>query len=373
MRILRRPAAALTCAAAALAALTAALSGCTIGNQPPVALAQLPGSTTVHAKVHAGPITVGVDLNIVRYHEPDSLVESQGRRDIRYIAKVLHAQEVGLDFSLVIPSARSNSVEETTYVTPTLTQLKALTEAARSYKLRIQYRVLFWVESGSGNTTKLNPPDLAAFFSSLLTAETPFLQLAQAEGVGEFVVGTEKTSIEHALNWPGFFTSAAKVYHGALSYAEWGGEPGSGGAVWGGGCLMPDKECGITFYPKMSLGETPSVAQLTSSMESDLRQLPAASLAKMEIDEVGIPATAHAFAEPYQWNLAGPRDDHVQADWFTAACAAVHAEGMRGLSVWDMPLAVDPSAAPAANNIFTGRPAVVAAIQACTKGARGSG
>jgi hypothetical protein len=354
--------------ACAVTALVAMLGGCTIGNQPPVSIGSTQVGQPVQTGAHRGPMTLGVDLSVVPEHQTDPALESEGRRDIAYIANVLHAQQIGIDFSLVTSGTYTNTIQPTKYATPSLAVLKTLTDVAKSYKLRVQYRVLFWVGKG-GSSTKLDPPSFDTFFANLLTAETPFLQLAQQEGVSEFVVGTEKTTIEHALNWPGFFTSAAKVYHGLLSYAEWGGEPGQGGTFWGDGCIMPDKVCGITFYPDMSLGSSPTVAQLTHAMETDLQQVPASTLHRMEIDEMGIPATPASYTVPWNWNLSGSRDDQVQANWFTAACAAAHAEGMVGLSLWDMPVSVNPAAAPTANNIFTGRPAVVAAIQSCARGA----
>jgi hypothetical protein len=366
----------------AAVALAVVLSGCTIGNQPPIGMAnpRVQGGSLSGRPVarHTGPVPIGIDLNVVSNNEPDSVISSLGRQDIRYMADVLHVNEIGIDFSVVDPSLTSDEVTTPSGVTPSVSAIKSLTEIAKSYKLRVQYRILFWIQGTS--STKLKPADINAWFANLQTAETPYLQLAQQEGVSEFVAGTEKTGVEHAPNWQGFFNWAKTIYKGTLSYAAWGGEPGQGGVVFGSGCTMPVSPCGITFYPDMSLGSSPTVAQLTHAMETDLTsRMTSSELQNLEIDEMGIPATPVGYGKPWDWNLSGPRNDQVQANWFTAACTAVQYLGMRGLLLWEMPMftsgrnpvGVNPAASPEANNIMTGRPAVTAAIQSCAKGTPG--
>jgi hypothetical protein len=376
MTMWRRPRIAVAVPGAA-AALAVVLSGCTIGNQLPINMAkpqaEVQGSNP--AGPHkTGPISVGVDLNVVANNQPDSVISSLGQQDIKYMADVLHTNEIGIDFSLVDPGLTSDEVTAPSGVTPSVSAIKALTEIAKSYKLRVQYRILFWIQGSS--STKLKPADINTWFANLQNAEKPYLQLAQQEGVSEFVAGTEKTGVEHAPNWQGFFNWAKTIYKGTLSYAAWGGEPGQGGVVFGSGCTMPVSQCGITFYPDMSLGSSPTVAQLTHAMETDLTgRMTLSELRNLEIDEMGIPATPAGYDKPWYWNLSGPRNDQVQANWFTAACNAVSHLGMRGLLLWEMPMftsgrhptAVNPSAPPVANNILTDRPSVTAAIQACAK------
>jgi hypothetical protein len=352
------------------AALLAAVSGCSLGIPSAAKIDQLSprtAKTTPAAKttVKHQPFLFGVDLSLDK-HYPDADIDEWGQRDIAYMANTLHVQEVGIDFPLVIPSYTSDSVEATSYVSPTVSQVQTLTNIAKQYKLKVQYRVLFWVP---GRQHPLHPADLRTFFANMLSAETPYLQLAQQEGVTSFVAGTERTTIERDSQWSQFFSGAAKIYHGELSYAMWGGEPHQGGYFWGQGCDMPMQVCGVTFYPDQSLPSTASVPQIVSGWEKALQRVPASLLARTQIDEMGIPAVQNAYGSPWNWNQAGTRDDQVQANWYTAACTAARAENMRGMLIWAMPIEVDPAADPTKATTFTSRSATVSAIQACAKAA----
>lgn len=361
-----------TATAVLASALLAAVAGCSTGILSTTKLAQLtprtsssptPAPPAKHTKHQ--PFMFGVDLSLDK-HYPDGDVSVWGQRDIAYMADTLHVQEVGIDFDLVIPNYKSDVVEATGYVSATVAQVKLLTEIAKHYHLAVQYRILFWVP---GRQHALHPADIGTFFDNMLSAETPYLQVAQEEGVSSFVAGTERTTIERDSHWSGFFSSASKIYHGQLSYAMWGGEPGQGGYFWGQGCDMPMQECGVTFYPDQSLPPTASVAQLTAAWEKALEGVPDSLLARTQIDEMGIPAVEKAYGSPWNWDQAGTRDDQVQANWYTAACAAARAKNMLGALLWAMPIEVDPAAAPAKATTFTSRAATVAAIQACSRAA----
>jgi hypothetical protein len=335
-------------------ALLAMLTGCSFG---------IPRGPVQPAHQPSGPrgMTVGVDLNVNRPYTPAE-IESWGHRDIAYMADVLHVQAVGIDFNLVIPYEGSDQVEPTNYATATVSDIEILTRIAESYHLQIEYRVLYWL---SGNAKTLHPAHPAAFFANLLTAESPYLRLAQQYGVSQFIAGTEWASFEEQPEWTSFLTDAGQIYHGVLSYAMWGGEPGQGGVFWGQGCDMPITVCGVTFYPDLKLGPTASVSQVAAGWEADLTRLPASTLENLEIDEVGIPAITSAYHEPWDWTMTGKIDDTVQATWYTAACDAAHAEHLSGLWFWTMPIDADPSSAAAAPTLFAGRSASVAAIRAC--------
>lgn len=309
-------------------------------------------------------MTVGVDLNVNRPYTTTQ-IESWGRRDIAYMADVLHVQAVGIDFNLVIPYEGSDQVKVTDYATATVPEIGILTRIAHSYHLQVEYRVLFWL---SGNARSLHPAHPAAFFTNLLATELPYLQLAQQDGVSQFIAGTEWASFEEQPEWTSFLAQAGQIYHGTLSYAMWGGEPGQGGVFWGQGCDMPIAVCGVTFYPDLTLGPTASLSQVTAAWEADLTRLPTSTLENLEIDEVGIPAVYGAYRDPWNWSLTGRLDGSLQATWYTAACDAAHAEHLRGIWFWTMPINADPSSAAAAPTLFAGRAASVAAIRSCATG-----
>jgi hypothetical protein len=345
----------------AIALLLTVVTGCSFGI-PRASARPAPRITIPQA------FTVGVDLNVNRPYTP-AQIASWGRRDIAYMADVLHVQAVGIDFDLVSPYQGSDQMKATDYATPTVADIETLTRIAQSYHLEVEYRVLYWLSAGERS---IHPAHAPAFFANLLTAESPYLRLAQHYDVGQFIAGTEWASLEEEPEWNWFLAHAAQIYHGVLTYAMWGGEPGQGGVFWGQGCDMPIALCGVTFYPDDTLPPTASVAQVTTAWEATLTRLPASTLENLEIDEVGIPAIAGAYRQPWNWSQTGRLDATVQATWFTAACAAAHAERLRGLWFWTMPINDDPSSASASPTLFAGRPGSVAAIQACAQSARSS-
>lgn len=338
-----------------------AATGCTLGI--PKNLPQYGTSTHTPAPLGSnGPLTVGVDLSVVPGKSTADQIISWGKRDIAYIANTLHVQSVGIDFPLVVPEEHADTIEATTFATPTVDEVKQLTHIAHTYHLQVQYRVLFRIHSKH----RLSPANRDTWFANLLAVETPYLQAAQGYGVNQFIVGTEQAPIEHDTHWGQFEAQAAKIYHGTISYAMWGGEPDQGGVFWGQGCSMPFKQCGITFYPKMSLPQTASVSQIAQVMQSDLNRLDPKVLEHMAIDELGIPAVDGAFQHPWDWTMSGKQDDNVQANWLSAACQAAHAVGIQGLWLWWMPIESDPASTPAATE-FAGRAASVKAIQTCAQ------
>jgi glycosyl hydrolase family 113 len=327
---------------------------------PPQALAPAP----------RGPMAVGVDL----YQNQDNsvaLTRSYGERTIKYIANTLRVKSIGIAWDYAVPGWNSNKVLPTSQITPSIDDIRALTSIAQSYGLHVEYRVLFTVAGVNGQSERLAPKDTKAWLNSLLAAEAPALRLAQSEHVGEFIVGTEMPTTSGSPLWSGFFRQAAKIYHGTLSYATWGGNPQSGGFFSVKRSLPPVGLYGVTAYPSVHLPPSASVSELTSAWESFLRTVPAPVLRRTAIDEVGIPAADGSYADPWNWNeVTGQRDDEVQARWFLAACAAAEREHMRGIYFWSFDLSDNPAFSLATSAVrFDGRPASVAAIRACQQSA----
>jgi hypothetical protein len=346
--------------ALASAAAALALAGCSaVAAGDPAGGGLPPGSP------HAGEyrLTVGVDLYVDRDY-PLSQVRAWGERDIAYLANVLHVANVGIDWDFVLPSPHADQVEPASFVTPPPADVRALTDIAKAHGMTVTYRVLFWLD---GPTAPLAPDHPDAFFASLLAAERPYLALAQAEGVPEFVTGTERTTLAASPRWGWLLGRAAETYDGTLSYAQWGGEPGDGGFFYGDGYLMPVGEYGVTTYPNTDLAATATTAQLTGAWEAYLSRVPGPVLERTAIDEVGIPAEDGEYSHPWDWPGRGAPDDEIQARWFAAACAAAAAERMRGIWFWNAAIEDDPAEPPTSAVSFEGRPTAEAAIRACAE------
>ncbi len=174
-------------------------------------------------------------------------------------------------------------------------------------------------------------------------------------------------SIDQRPLWRSFFRRAARIYKGSLSYAIWGGHTATQGFFSGSRAPLPTADLGATAYPHVNLGKTASVASLTKAWESYLSDhTPGSVLRRTAIDEIGIPALAGAYADPWLWdNVTGTADPTIQARWFEAACAAVTAEHMRGIYFWSETLNDNPASPFPSLVGFLGRPASLAAIKSC--------
>lgn len=349
-----------------LAALASALAlaGCTPASpraQAQAAQAQPAGSTA------SRPMTVGVDLYIKRANAGD--VARFAARDLAYLRNVLDIRNVQIDWNL---QSSGNQVERRPGM-PSAQVISTVTKLAREDGLNVSYRILFDVPASSGHIGRIDPSDPPAWFASLYAAEKPYLEVAQQNDVREFVAGTERTTIEGNPLWRRFFTQAASVYHGTLSYASWGGRPGYGGVLGGSlSELPPVSDYGLTAYPEVPLPADAPQDQVTAAWEAFLRHLPANIRYRTALDEVGIPASARAYRQPWGWDTySGAADNEVQARWFTAVCTAAAAEHLRG--IWFFAAFLDDNPARPYPGLakFEHRPASEAAIKTCAEDATG--
>lgn len=311
----------------------------------------------------AAAFTVGVDLNMPR-SVPVAAAKAAGCRDMRYLRQALGVRAVQIAWDFDLPSADASQVDASGSGTASPAAISAVTTCAKRAGFTVSYRVILRVP---GPVTPLRPAEPSVFLASLLAAERPYLALGQQERIDQFIAGTERTSIANLPQWTWFFAQAARVYHGSLSYAQWGGEPGDGGFFFGDDYHMPVQDLGVTAYPNISLPPSASTAELTASWERVLSGVPSAVLHRTTIDEIGIPALTGAYERPWDWPGTGKPDDQVQARWFAAACTAARAERMRGIFFWNLNLADNPAHPFPSPVKFTGRPASVAAVRACAE------
>jgi hypothetical protein len=312
---------------------------------------------------------VGVNLYVEDNYSLKDVTE-WGERDLKYIRDTLGLKAVAIDWDYNVPSDGADVVETSPTRTPTIADLRELTKIAKSYGLRVEYRALFAIDNSDTRDRSIVPRHLGDWLDSLLSTETPALELAQDEHVSEFVVGTEMASVDdQSALWGDFFKKAAKIYKGTLSYASWGGrsDENSGGFFDDHRVDLPITDLGASAYPPIDLLRDASVAELTKAWKKFLtRYTPESVLRRTAIDEIGIPALGGAYFDTWQWdNLKGKADPTVQARWFEAACDAVTAEHMRGIYFWSEPLNDNPAKPFDSLVGFLGRPESLDAIKAC--------
>jgi hypothetical protein len=350
-------------AAAAVGAVVCATAAMPSAQAQTAATSQAKGLVT--SKATTSPV-VGVNL-YVNENYTLAQIKEWGARDLAYIAYTLKLKAVQIDWDYNVPTADSNIVKASATRTPTIADLEALTTLAKFYGLSVSYRALFAINNRDSRSGSIDPKHLSVWLNWLLATENATLRLAQRDKVSEFVVGTEMASIDQSPLWAGFFKKAAKIYHGILSYAQWGGSPGEGGFFSASRTSFPLTHLGVSAYPPLALSSLASVGSLTKAWENFLtRYTPASVLRRTAIDEIGIPAVRGAYSDPWQWNgLTGPADPTIQARWFAAACNAATAEHMRGIYFWSMALNDDPGNPYPSLVGFLVRPASLAAIRSC--------
>ena len=303
---------------------------------------------------------LGVDL-YAKYNYPLSKVNTYGRRDLRYIKKVLHSDRVSISWNLFAPfnhsdqvvaarkatvtgSSRTGGVQGGSTLTPANVAL--LTRIAIADGMMVQYRPLIKIEGPSQWEGYVAPANIATWFRSYFRAMLPYLRVAQRYRIAEFVVGTELADLEQyapASQWRAFLSQVSDVYHGRISYAAWGGHYYKTSARK----LPRVADMGLTTYPDIHFRSVncpaiPTVWQLVGAWRSVFKQVPAKLRARTSIDELGIPAGCGAWNAPWNWNKGYVPNQQVQARWFTAACIVVKQLDMRAIYFWNVNLANDP-------------------------------
>ena len=342
--------------AAVIAAVGALVASC--GTHPgiPATVAEAPAATHHPSRPAYDPV-LGVDLYAQDNYTP-AQVRVYGTRMLAYIKNTLHADAVGIVWDFFAPGDTSNVVESTP-ATLTPAGVAILTRIAHRDGLAVYYRPLMFALSYNRTPWEgaFQPPDQAAWFTSYYQAEKPYLKVAQRLRVAGFVAGTELHDLNSSTQWPGFLTRIARIYHGAVSYAEWDGDYFK--HRW-----VPVTPIGMDMYPHLRLRPGATVAQVEAAWIHELDRVPATVQQRTLIDETGIEARTGAYRNPPALNLPGRLDEQVQANWFLAGCRAVQARHLRGLFIWKTDLADNPAHPSAALSVFEGRKGA-AAIREC--------
>lgn len=349
----------LAATATAIVALALSAGGCGHPMVPSSAVQKALPPATSHSPVSdigPGP-QLGVDLYAGTGY-PLPVVRHYGQRTLRYIAKALGAQGVGLIWNLYSPSGTSDSVVPTK-ISLSPAAIRDLTVIAQAHHLFVQYRPLIRVDPQWDWEGIIMPPDKRAWFESLFQAELPYLRIAQRLHVNEFVVGTELSGLNANSEWPWFLAKVRSVYHGTISYAAYQNQyfnvPRD---------LPPLKEFGIDPYPNVNLPPSASVAQLVAGWDYYFRTVPEPLLRHTVMDEVSIAATDGAYLSPSVWSVQGVHDPQIQVRWFTAACKIARQYSMRGLYFYEVDLSDNPAHPPNFPASFFGKPGA-GAIRNC--------
>lgn len=312
---------------------------------------------------------LGVDLYAPKNY-PAATVQTDGERTVAYIKNKLKADAIGIVWNFYQNNPYNASITANAG-TLSASNVAILTKIALQHHLQVEYRPIILVPHTSNQWEGLiSPYPEASWFNNYFKAELPYLKVAQRLNVPEFVTGTELYSLNNSSLWPSFFNRVSRVYHGIISYSSWdgsyfGANPGSSFQT-ANPALLPAKYLGMDMYWRMNLPSTATSSQVIAEWENLFGKVPASVLRRTAIDETGIQARAGAYSRPEDLGKPGARDEDVQANWFTAACATVKRFGMRGVFFFKVDLADNPEHPATSLSTFEGREGAEA-VSGCVK------
>jgi hypothetical protein len=357
-------------AAAALATAIGAV-GCNhplLPKTPPTISAASLG-TSQWGVLGQGKPVLGVDLYVPQNY-PAATVQADGERTVAYIKNTLKADAIGIVWNFYSFNPYNASITANAD-TLSASNVAILTRIAQQHHLQVEYRPIIQVMNQPNNWSGLiSPYPESNWFNNYFKAELPYLKVAQELKVPEFVAGTELYRLNNSSLWPSFFNRISRVYHGIISYSSWdgsyfGANPGSSFQT-ANPALLPAKYLGMDMYWHMNLPSTATSSQVTAEWENLFGKVPVSVLHRTAIDETGIQARTGAYSRPEDLARAGTRNEDVQANWFTAACATVKRFAMRGVFFFKVDLADNPEHPATSLSTFEGREGAEA-VTGCVK------
>jgi hypothetical protein len=297
------------------------------------------------ATVRQPTFQAGIDVDAFTFRGQDFAAASATL--IAY-AKTLQANSLSISFPFFMSSRSSTRVFATSR-TPTPAELALLIADAERAGLYVSLRPLLSEATIGHSRVAWKPAHPVAWFASYERFLMPYARMAQANKVGEFIVGAEFAKFGSSPLWNHLDRVLATVFHGKLAYSNNDTKGLSRSA--GGRLTVKTVDAYHPIHPPFLRG-----------WKSFDRSLPARTV----LTEVGISATDGAWRQPWVHRSQGmPIDPRIQVRWFTAACEAAIATGLRGIYFWSLPLSTRfPGPTPGAPGAW-GHSAGAAAVARC--------
>jgi hypothetical protein len=329
--------------ALALAVITGGCGGAShlraLQPQPPKV------SPSPKATVPLKDMRLGLDVDWYTY--ADEPVAAMAAQTVSY-AQSLHANALAISFPFFMDGVTSWTAhgDEST---PTPAELGILITDAQEAGLTVSLRPL--MDTGSVGMSRVfwHPSHPREFFAAYRAFLRPYLELAQQDGVAQFIEATEMNEFQNSPLWAHFTDWAESIYKGQIACA----------ANWS---AVDPHLCGghVTMTVDAYKGEPAS--RLLTGWEKWDAQLPAGTT----LSEVDIAAAPQAYRYPWRnsWHISAP-DPEVQARWFSAACSAAAQEGLGGIYFWAIPLGTPTPGPTLATQLRWSGSAGAAAISSC--------
>ena len=271
----------------------------------------------------------------------------------------LNANAVTISFPIFTDGARPTHVY-TTLNSPTPVDIAMVATSAKLRGLRVTLRPIIdeanIATDGKDWRGTIEPVNVRDWFTSYDQVLAHYGAANQTDS-DEFVAGTELGSLQAYSNeWQRTrLKLRASGFKKIISYDS----------NWDKWLPAPLAARDVDAYPQLSLPDTASITQLVSGFTGWLQQETPAVLRLTTVQEVGIMPRDGSYAHPYATGSQGTLNLAIQANWFTAACTAIKANGLQGIYYWVLDGDTNLSTKSAnGGGSFIGRPAE-AAIKHC--------
>jgi len=255
--------------------------------------------------------------------------------------KALGANSIGIGFPLFTVSMTSNDVfawtscKGSSMRTPPPWVVAVVVQIAHAAGLKVFLRPLIDQSNLHNFRGRLRPTNVSLWFAKYFRNLRPYLQMAQREKVEYFAVQTELDSLADLSNWTSLIARCKQLYSAGRLEVSYSWDTGVKKLLW------PSTVFGFDAYPKLPLaGVTTTPNQLRNAWDYLLLHRPSYRIPQLPaatISEIGISAQDGAYAWPASPGVpihGHPFNQHIQANWFTAACAFMNEHKLRGIYFW---------------------------------------
>jgi hypothetical protein len=299
-----------------------------------------------HAPTKSHPVELGVDVwwtfgpNLVTAARE----QAQSKSIVTYIAKRLHANAVTIGFPVYVADKHSSTVV-TTHRTPSPTSVGYFVTAAKAAGLTVGIRPLLQIGENPKDYVwrgLLAPSSVSGFFNSYLETLKPYLQLAQSDGVSDFVYASEFSSLslnpKYTTYWNSLINDMNAIYQGKLDYAEGTGQ------FAGGPDIVPDiSQYGVhtdAYFEAPDGTPKTRIQTLFTDWATPMCKRPASELQSTVLQEVGFDAETEGYKHPFTVPPTTTKTDikllFMQKVWFNMICDVVHQLDLAGVYFWNI-------------------------------------
>ncbi|KPK62645.1 hypothetical protein AMJ83_10275 [candidate division WOR_3 bacterium SM23_42] len=255
--------------------------------------------------------------------------------DSRIIESMVVLKSTGATHIAVVPTWYQESLESysihPTVNTPTDSAVTNIISEAKALGYVIMLKPHVDVEDGSFRG-EISPGNTDQWFISYENFILHYAEIASAEDVEIFCIGTELKSLSSRAEWQNIIASVRAIYQGAILYA----------ANWDEYALVSFWELldfvGIDAYFPLAQDREATIEEYLQNLDLWLYQIDdyqECTGKDIMITEVGFKSVKGSAVSPYDWKYEGVMDEESQADAYRTILATLQRKmWLAGIFFW---------------------------------------